>query len=728
MDRCFVTILFIVSAAGSMAEEPRGLLPVDYYKEITPGQLALSPDGHLLAFTVTTVVEDKNKRHDEVWMAELRGGEFVGKPFRFTDPEVESSAPVWSPDGNVLSFQSKRGENENETWFIRVTAPGGEAYQIDGVEGAPVWSLDGKWIAYIKEPEDEEDEAKEGNTKSGESEKSDESEDKDGSKSDDKPEEKKKDEHEGWISPESVTNTLDKKRFDGRVITQMNYKSDGTLTLMPHRSARNKEQLFVVSAEGGEAVQITDLPYDVSAPVWTADSRTLVFQGDEKQDDEYDIEPTDSLYAVSREGGEVRTLTANPGAERSPAISPNGGRLAYLSNLKRGGETDVMVVDIAPNAEFRGQPRNLTVKWALDPGAPDWAGSNSSVRFSSVIGGNVHLFEADGGGVKQITKGDRYLRAFTFSKSGGRMAYTIDSAMAPAKVSIASRNGSDETRVTSFNDEWLKDITLAAPERIVYTVSDGTQIEGWVVPPIAQESSKQYPMVLKIHGGPHASYGNTWFPTFHILSGTGMYVLYTNPRGSGGYGHDFMYATRGKWGVLDSEDYLRGVDAALAKFPAIDPERIGVSGGSYGGFMTAWLSATTNRFAAANPSRMIANWESWFGASDAQGLTEFEFFDFPWKERDLYRNLSPLSYVANVTIPTLIIEAEEDYRTPMAEGEQWFMALKKRNVPVELVRYPRSSHGLSRTGEPWLLVDRVERIKSWFVHWLIEEKATRPKE
>jgi dipeptidyl aminopeptidase/acylaminoacyl peptidase len=387
-----------------------------------------------------------------------------------------------------------------------------------------------------------------------------------------------------------------------------------------------------------------------------------------------------------------------------------------------------MVVDIASNGEFRGGPRNLTANWDLEPSAPDWAGSNSSVRFAAYTGGNLHLFEADGGRVHQVTEGDRHLRAFTFSKSGGRMAYTVDSEMAPPEVAIASRDGGGEMRVTSFNDEWLKGITLATPERITYTVADGTEIEGWVVPPIAQESGKQYPMVLKIHGGPHASYGNTWFPTFHILSAAGMYVLYTNPRGSAGYGHDFMLATRGKWGLLDSEDYLKGVDTALAKYTAIDPERIGVSGGSYGGFMTAWLSATTNRFAAANPSRMIANWESWFGASDAQALTEFEFFDFPWKERDLYRKLSPLSYVENVNIPTLIIEGEEDYRTPMAEGEQWFMALKKRNVPVELVRYPRSSHGLSRTGEPWLLVDRVERIKSWFVHWLVEEKVTRPKD
>ncbi|MFH1574798.1 MAG: prolyl oligopeptidase family serine peptidase, partial [Acidobacteriota bacterium] len=176
-------------------------------------------------------------------------------------------------------------------------------------------------------------------------------------------------------------------------------------------------------------------------------------------------------------------------------------------------------------------------------------------------------------------------------------------------------------------------------------------------------------------------------------------------------------------GEVDREDYLGGVDAALAKYPDIDPKRLGVSGGSYGGYMTNWLSATTDRFAAAVTSRSITNWESWYGTSDAQGLTEYEFYGPPWEQREIYRRLSPISYVEKVTAPTLIIHSENDYRTPIADGEQWFMALKKRGVPVEMVRYPRSSHGLSRTGEPWLLVDRLERIRSWFVHWLIEKPA-----
>ena len=271
-----------------------------------------------------------------------------------------------------------------------------------------------------------------------------------------------------------------------------------------------------------------------------------------------------------------------------------------------------------------------------------------------------------------------------------------------------------------FNDGWLAEIELQPAERMTWTVADGAQIEGWLIKPVGFDPTLSYPMVLKIHGGPHGAYGNTWFRTFHVLSASGFFVLYPNPRGSTGYGHEFQYATRGQWGEMDSEDFLTGVDTVIAAYPQIDAQRVGVSGGSYGGFFTNWLTATTDRFAAAVTSRSITNWESWYGASDAQGLTEYEFYGPPWEQRELYRRLSPISYVENVTAPTLIIHSENDYRTPIADGEQWFIALKKLRVPVEMVRYPRSSHGLSRTGEPWLLVDRLERLRTWFVHWLIE--------
>lgn len=685
------------------AQTPRGLTPADYYKEVWVEEVAVRPQGDLVAFTVMTIVEKENRRHREIWLQTLSDGRPSGDAYRFTSPTEESAAPKWSPDGQVLAFTSKRDKDDNPAWFARVGGTGGEAFHIDGVAAAPVWSPDGKWIAFVKAP----------------------MRDKDGDGTPDK-----RDEREGWIAPDALSRTLDAKRFDGRVVTSTRYKSNGTLTWMPHYATRDVPQLFVVPATGGQAVQVTRLAYAPSQVEWLADSETLVFTGDDQQDNELNAELTTDLFAVSRTGGEPRRLTTNPGAERSAAVSPSGDRLAFLQQTAVGGEVDLVVVDVAPDGRFRGAPRNLTTAWDRVPGEPRWTADGRALRFDAESNGNAHVFEvpADGrGSVRAITSGDVTIKASSESRDGRVLAYRLDSPMTPAELWVARGDGGAATQVTRFNAAWLSAITLQTPERLTWKVADGTEVEGWLVKPVDYVPGKSYPFVLKIHGGPHTQYGNTWFHTFHILSNSGFFVLYPNPRGSSGYGHAFTYATRGKWGVLDSEDYLKGVDTALARYKDIDPKRLGVSGGSYGGYMTNWLTATTTRFAAAVTSRSITNWESWYGTSDAQRLTEYEFHGFPWQQRELYRKLSPISYVEKVTAPTLIINSDQDWRTPPGDGEQWFMALKKRGIPVELVAYPRSTHDLSRTGEPWLLVDRLERIRSWFDYWLNQQAggATR---
>ncbi len=695
-----LAVLATMLGATAGLAQPRGLTPADFYKEVTVEDVAMRPQGDMVAFTVMTVVEKENTRHREIWLQQLADGKARGAAFRFTSPTENSTQPRWSPDGTLLAFTSRRGKDDNPAWFARVGATGGEAFHIDGVSAEPVWSPDGKWIAYVKAP----------------------LRDADGDGLADK-----KDEREGWVAPDARTRTLDAKRFDGRVITSMRYKSNGTLTWMPHFSSKDVAQVHVVAAAGGTPVQLTRLTFAPSQLAWTPDSATLLFTADADQDDEGNSEPTTDLYAVARSGGEPRRLTANPGGERAAAVSRQGTRLAYQYIARRGAETDILVVDIGPDGTFRGQPRNLTSGWDRVPGVPRWTPDGRTIRFDADFSGNAHVFEVAVTGnadVRAVTSGDRTVRGASESQDGAWMAYTVDTPLSPPEVFVAAGAGASEQQVTRLNASWLADVTLQPAERLTWTVADGSAIDGWLVKPVGYVPGRSYPMVLKIHGGPHTQYGNTWFRTFHVLSASGFFVLYPNPRGSSGYGHAFTYATRGRWGELDTEDYITGVDTALARYVDIDRARVGVSGGSYGGYMTNWLSATTTRFAAAVTSRSITNWESWYGASDAQGLTDFEFGGPPWEQRELYRRLSPISHVEKVTIPTLIIHSENDYRTPVADGEQWFMALKKRKVPVELVRYPRSTHDLSRTGEPWLLVDRLERLRSWFEFWLIEKKGT----
>ena len=691
-------LCFLHGTTGLSGQHP-GYTPELYYRLVGVGDVAVAPDGAHVAFTVTTVVEEENRRHREIWLQPLAGDQPDGAAFPVTSSREESNGPRWSPDGSLLAFSSSRGDDPNTVWFLRARGPGGEAFHIEGVDGAPVWSPDGARIAYVKAPDDGESESDGGGGVTGRS---------------------------GWIAPDAVTRTLDTTRFDGRVVTSMRYKRDGTLSLQPHYLTQPKRQLMVVDAAGGVPRQLTRVSFNVGSPVWSRDGRVIFFTGDEREDDELDTENSGDIWAVDTRGGTVRRLTSNPGTESAPALSPDGRYLAYLSTPARGSQTDVLVAEIGSDGHFRGLPVNLTAQWDLRPGAPAWIPDGAGVRFAAGIGGDSHLFvAAPGEGVRQITGGARRLSSFSFSEAGDVMAFTGTDAVTPAELYVGPPDGSSEQKVTRFNDAWLSEVTLMPAERLTWTAEDGTGIEGWVVKPVGFRPGGSYPMVLKIHGGPHSAYGNTFFPTFHVLSATGFFVLYTNPRGSSGYGHDFRYATLGAWGIVDREDYMAGVDAALEAYPEIDANRLGVSGGSYGGFMTNWLTATTDRFDAAVTSRSITNWESWWGTSDAQRLTEYEFHGPPWEQRDLYRRLSPISYVENVTAPTLVIHSENDYRTPIGDGEQWFMSLKKLGVPVEMVRYPRSSHGLSRTGEPWLLVDRLERIRSWFVHYLIENPPRR---
>lgn len=687
-------LLLAVAAAPALAQK-RGVTPEDYYRMVDVANVAIAPDGSRVAFTVTTVVEESNRRHREVWLAQLDGGAPVGKAVRFSSPSAESSQPVWSPDGTVLSFQTsdKKG---GATWFRKV-APEGEAYQVDGVKGSPVWSRDGNWIAYSWAPSPD-------------------------------PDAKGVKAREGWIAPDAISRTLNAERMDGRVITTMHYKSDGTLGLLPHPSAVPEKQVYVVPAGGGTPRRLTNFSFAASDPEWSADGSTLFTSGDTLWDIP-SVHQTRDIYAVARDGGTPRRLTTNPGSEYAPAVSPDGRWLAFLHTQETGAELDVMVVAISPDGSFQGAPRNLTDKWSLNPGAPEWTPDGRSIRFLSGIGGNEHVFEVPvtGGTVRQVTRGDRQLGAVSYSGDGKLMAYSSTTADLPGEVFVARNDGSGEARLTSFNDAWLADVTIVPTERLTWKVANGTEIEGWVVKPVGYQPGRKYPMVLKIHGGPHGAYGQTFFQTFHVLSASGFFVLYSNPRGSSNYGNKFEYATRGNWHVMDTEDFLKGVDAAIRKYPDINTDLVGVSGGSYGGVSTNWLTANTTRFAAAVSSRGIASWYSWWGMADIPNMTEFEFYGMPWEQRDRYTRLSPYTYVEKVTAPTLLIEGENDWRTPMGEGEEWYMALKKRGVPVELARYPRSSHGLSRNGEPWLLVDRLERIRSWFVYWLIEHPEKLPK-
>lgn len=663
------------------AQQARPWQSTDYYRLTVVNDPELSPDGRRAAFVVTTVVEEKDRRHNEIWLAPTDGS---APAFRYTSPTTEASNPTWSPDGSMLAFSSKREGSDDDIWFLRTTAPGGEAFQIPGVHAMPVFSRDGRWLVYAWRG--------------------------------DEPDSMKKESWRTRVSPTAITRGADPKRFDGRVYTSIPFVADERGYLAP-RETRRPSHLYLLPVAGGTPRQLTSGELSQSSPTWSPDGRTIVFQQDTTETQELRDDAWPALFLFTISDSAVRPLPTGFPQSSDPAWSPDGRTIAFVCSKGRGLENDVCVIPANGGAS-----RNLTTTWDLDPNTPTWSADGKTIYFNAETQGNVHLFAvaATGGPIRQITTGDRQLRGFSQSQDGRWLAYTASDITHPTELYVAPLGARGaERRLTSFNDSLRTKVTLIPADTFWYSGVGGLRVQGWLMKPYGYQAGKSYPLVLSIHGGPHSNYGNVLFPEFQMLAGQGYWVLFTNPRGSTGYGHDFTFATRGRWGMEDYQDLMQAVDVAIARSKGgVDTTRMAVLGGSYGGFMTNWVVGHTNRFRVAQTDRSIFNWYSWYGSSDAQGLTDYEFKGTPWESDSLYRVLSPMTYASNMRTPMLIVHSEDDKRTPITDGEQLFVSLRKRGIPAEFVRYPRSFHGLSRTGPPWLLVDRLERIRTWFAHWI----------
>lgn len=673
-------MLFLLSTP--LAAQQRGVTATDYYRLTGVSAPAMAPSGRLVAFTVTTVVEDKDRRHTEIWVAATDG---ASAPYRLTSPGTEASAPLWSPDGSVLAFTSRREgglADDSTTWFLRMGEAGGEAWQISGVNGPPVWSPDGRWIAFLWR----------------------------GALADSA----RADRRRGWVSANAITRGPDPRRFDGRVITYLPFKADERGYLGdPTTVAPN--HLYVVPAAGGTPRLLTPGILSQGAIAWAPDSRTIAFEQDSTQPDQLREDQNPDLWSVDVASGQLTRLTSAAGYEREPEFSPDGRSIAFFCSNGRGTEDDICVMPAAG-----GPAQNLTTRWMYDPGNLQWSPDGRTISFQADYQGSVHRFRVAvrGGAVEPVTSGLRQLGGFAYGRDGALMAYTGTDITHPVELFVAAADGSGERRLTSFNDAYRASVALTPADTIWYRGPGGMAIQGYLMKPAGYQSGRQYPLVLSIHGGPHGQYGHVYFHEFQLLAAQGYWMLFTNPRGSTGYGHAFTYATRGRWGMEDYEDLMLGVNEVIRRTGQVDTTRLAVLGGSYGGFMTNWILGHTTRFRVAQTDRSIINWFSWYGSSDAQGLTEWEFHGPPWRADSLYWALSPLRVVRNIRTPLLIVHSEDDFRTPITDAEQLFVALRKRRVPVEFVRYPRSYHGLSRSGPPWLLVDRLERIRTWFAHWM----------
>jgi dipeptidyl aminopeptidase/acylaminoacyl peptidase len=691
----------VLAAAGIMTPRPalsRPLAVEDYYRIVSVQSPAMSPDGRWVAFIRTSIIEAENRRQAELWLAASDGST---APRRVSDPALNASAPRWSPDGALLAFSARRrgapaaGPSDDDAdaiWFLKSDRVDDPAFHIRGVGGMPIFSPDNKWIAFTRRTE--------------------------------KP------------APPQYASDAEKtinERFKGKAYEWLGYRFDQRGYLPDPRDPRATppEELFIVARDGGEPKALTNIKVNVSGATWRPDSGALAFTANEFQRDEYTYGRAD-LWTVTIAGTTAR-LTNDGYDHNSPAWSPDGRTIAVRRELglsaviaakqNHGAPTDIMVF-----TADGGAPRNLTADWDLLPGAPGWSPDGRSVYFSAGIGGNEHLFRVAtaaapaGTGrtsrVEQITQGDRHLAGFSPSARWDRMAYTGNDSAHPDELFVASIDGRGEKRLTTFNDAFVKETEPALADRIQYASKDGTPIEGWVLKPRGYDSSRAWPLILAMHGGPHGAYGNDYTFEHQLFAANGYLVVYTNPRGSTNYGEKFLWATWGGWGNRDFEDVMAGVDYARTHY-RIDDKRLGVTGYSYGGFLTNWVIGHTTRFAAAISGAGISNWISDYGTSDIPRTKESEFLGPPWdpKAHEVLRAQSPIEYVTNVKTPTLFIDGESDARVPIEEAEQMYTALRKLRVPARMVRYPDSDHG---GWSAWNTVHRYYEELKWWQRWLTE--------
>ncbi len=676
------------------------LIPQDLYKIVTVSDPRFSPDGKWLAFVRIEIDRENNEYKSSIWVASTAGGH----PRRFTSGDRRDSAPRWSPDGRWLAFVSNRGGEKAKPQIYLLPTDGGEACRLTQMEngaGEPTWSPDGKRLAFTSRVNAEEMAAE------------------DGPEPDPPPD------------PDQVKRRAEEKehqekeKADPRVISRFAYRAETS-----YFDDRTKH-LYVVELDL-EIGQAKDKPQRLTQdgrnygdPRWLPGGNALLAVVDRKPGVD-DLFYYSDVVRVPLDGSEPEILTSPDTLDHNPWPSPDGRWIAYNSLPAAQSTTANAEIKLIPATG--GEPRILTAELDAHPRDLRWLPDSRSLCFLVAERGRIDLrrVSVDGGAVETLLTADREMLAYDLSWDGRRVGFVASTDRAPWDLYVADLDGSAERRLTQVNGEWLAGKTLGQVEELWFKGSDGTPIQGWIFKPPDFDLESRYPLVLSIHGGPHAMWSRhepTMWHEWQVLAARGYIVFACNPRGSDGYGRDFRAALLGCWGEADLPDLLAGVEQVVAQ-GYVDPERLVVTGGSYGGFMTTWVIGHDDRFKAAVAQRGVYDLAGFYSTSDIPLLIEREFASIPWENPELLWKYSPLAHAAKIQTPLLLIHSENDFRAPIPTAEGLFVALRRLKREVEMVCYPRDGHELSRSGEPRHRVDRLERIVGWFDRYVKEPDSS----
>lgn len=664
----------------------RKITAEDLYKIELISHVRISPNGEHVIYVVQRIDQKTEKKYSNLWVVPTKGG----APRQFTYGEQTDTLPRWSPDGSQIAFLSNRGNKERPPQVYLIPFMGGEAHPLTDIKGEIgefSWSPDGKQLVCSVR------------------------------KTDQDVLEREKDEVRKKLGTVA-------RHYD-RVF----YKFDSYGYLPKERA-----HLWVVDARTGRSKQITDhAVFDERSPAWSPDGKTIAFLSNRSPDPDFDPDNV-GLYTIPAKGGEIHEINTVPGEKALPSFSPDGRWIAYFGQNGKNRWYRNSELWVVPS-DGSSTPRSLTRKYDLhidsvsinDLGQPElmpptWSLDSSTIYFQVVLHGSSILKAIPIKKGEPTTVIDEKNRAgdgsvigsYSFDDNQQQLAYFQATLQDPGQVYTLNIPGGKSRKLTSINQRLLDSLDLGTIETHWIKGDDGNDLQGWILKPPGFKKGKKYPSILEIHGGPLTQYGYIFFHEFYFLAAQGYVVHFSNPRGGRGYGEKHAGAIWQDWGNADYRDIMSWTDYVEAQ-PYIDKDRMGVTGGSYGGYMTVWIIGHTDRYKAAVTQRCVSNLISMWGSSDFNWAFENEFSDKPpYENFEKFWKHSPIKYIGNAKTPTLVIHSENDLRCPIEQGEQVFVALKRQGVDSEMVRFPEEFHGLSRGGRTDRRIERLNHIARWF--------------